>query len=64
MFFLDVATHKWVNRVEGIPPITNKMCVTRSKEKVWKYAPVRMYVRVHYYKREMCFCELDGIRLQ
>ena len=53
-------THKWVNRVEGIPPITNKMCVTRSKEKVGKYAPVRMYVRVHYYKRKCTFVGLTG----
>ena len=28
------------------------MCVTRSKEKVGKYAPVRMYACVHYKKRK------------
>lgn len=53
-------THECVNRVEGLPPITNKMCVTRSKEKVGKYAPVRMYVRVHYYKRKCAFVRLTG----
>ena len=57
-------THECVNRVGDLVPIINKMCVTRSKEKVGKYAPVRMCVRVHYYKREMCFCEVNGIRLQ
>ena len=54
-------THKWVNRVEGLLPITNKMCVTRSKEKVGKYAPVRIHARVHYYKREMRCWGLTGI---
>lgn len=42
-----------VNRVGGLPPVIYRMCVTGSKEKIRKYAPVRMYTRVHYYKREM-----------
>lgn len=53
-------THECVNRVGDLVPIINKMCVTRSKEKVGKYAPVRMYVRVHYYKRKCAFVRLTG----
>ena len=37
------------------------MCVTRSKEKVGKYAPVGAYARVHYYKREIHCLGLTGI---
>lgn len=50
---MGVVTHRQVNRVGGLPPIDNRMCVTGSKEKIGKYAPVRVYTRVHYYKREM-----------
>lgn len=54
---MGVVTHRQVNRVGGLPPIDNRMCVTGSKEKIGKYAPVRVYTRVHYYKREMsCWC--------
>lgn len=53
MFSLGVVAHTELNRVGGIPPIINKMCVTRSKEKIGKYTPVRIYARVHYYKREI-----------
>ena len=53
MFSLGVVTHSDPNRVGGSPPINDNMCVTRSKEKIGKYAPVRIYTRVHYYKREI-----------
>ena len=53
MFSLGVVTHREPNRVGGLPPIDNKMCVTGSKEKVWKYALVRIGARVHYYKEEV-----------
>ena len=49
------------NRVEGLLPIHNKMCVTVLKEKVGKYAPARICERVHYYKREMRCWGLTGI---
>ena len=40
-----------VNRYGELLPITYRMCVTRYKEKVGKYAPMGVYTRVHYYKR-------------
>lgn len=54
---MGVVTHRQVNRVGGLPPVIYRMCVTGLKEKIGKYAPVCMYTRVHYYKREMsCWC--------
>ena len=48
----------------GLPPINNNMCVTRSKEKIGKYAPVRIYTRVHYYKREISCRQIERKMLQ
>lgn len=64
MFSLGVVTHGEPNRVGGIPPINNNMCVTRSKEKIGKYAPVRIYTRVHYYKREISCRQIERKMLQ
>lgn len=47
MFSLGVVTHSDPNRVGGVPPILNEMCVTRSKEKIGKYAPVRIYAHIY-----------------
>ena len=47
MFSLGVVTHGEPNRVGGIPPINNNMCVIRSKEKIGKYAPVRIYAHIY-----------------
>ena len=60
MFFVPCVTHGMVNRYGDPLPIIYRMCVTRSKEKVGKYAPVRVYTRVHYYKRKFNVGSLSG----
>ena len=49
-----------VNRYGELLPITYRMCVTRYKEKVGKYAPMGVYTRVHYYKKKFNVGSLSG----